>query len=61
MAAEHAKIASELSQELAKRGESETAAKAMEAYFRNTLRSVLKEAVARGIIKKDQKVEELIS
>jgi len=32
----------------------------MEAYFRNLLRSVLREAVRRGIVREDQTVKELI-
>lgn len=32
----------------------------LEKYFKNLLKSVLREAVERGIVRKDQKVEELI-
>jgi hypothetical protein len=33
----------------------------LEKYFKNTLKALLKEAVNRGIVKKDAKVEEIIN
>jgi hypothetical protein len=33
----------------------------LEKYFKNTLKALLKEAVERGIVKKDDKVEEIIN
>ncbi|MCD6325803.1 hypothetical protein J7L97_05900 [Candidatus Bathyarchaeota archaeon] len=61
MAKEHRAIVREIDEELARRKiPMEKKGEAMEAYFKNLLRSVLKEAVRRGIIKRDQKVEELI-
>ena len=55
-AKEHKEIVKEIDEELARRGVKDP----LESYFRNTLKSVLKEAVRRGLIKEDQKVKELI-
>lgn len=61
LAKEHKKIVEEIDRELANREvKQEVKPEPLEAYFKNLLRSVLKEAVRRGVIKKDQTVEELI-